>query len=82
MTDHIDHLVDYSLNHGHTGGDDTGQDYCPHCRWEWHGLEGDGYHGDVYCPGAYATPDQAADYLALREQMEAQRWAEYEENSR
>ena len=58
VIDQIDALVNESLAHGPT--DDYARPYqerCDTCYGEWHGLPAYG------CPGAYATPEQHAEYL-------------------
>lgn len=58
VIDQIDALVNESLAHGPT--DDYArpwQERCDTCYGEWHGLPAFG------CPGAYATPEQHAEYL-------------------
>ena len=58
VIDQIDQLVNESLAHGPT--DDYERPYverCDTCYGEWHGLPAYG------CPGAYATPEQHAEYL-------------------
>lgn len=60
VIDQIDALVNESLAHGPT--DDYERDYqerCDICMGEWHGLPSP-YDA---CPGAYATPEQHAEYL-------------------
>lgn len=58
VIDQIDALVNESLAHGPTDDyERPWQERCDTCYGEWHGLPAFG------CPGAYATPEQHAEYL-------------------